>query len=199
MITYFAKKCKEMLKKDTKKNMTEAEQCESAGAEYKYEESVCPNCGAKGKLKPNGSYYRHIVTYIDEKVDNKYVETRRFRCKSCKKTHALIYGVLVPYSMYTVSFKLSVLLAYYERKMTVAAICEKYRIAKSTLYKWKAQLVEQKELLLGEVVSVKTTAIRFIGDILGFERYPSELKGFYEKYGFSFLQATHSATRPVPP
>jgi len=190
--------CKELMKKITKKIQSDAEASKAAAAEYKYIEGACPNCGAVGQMKPYGSYGRKVVTYINGKVEDEEVQNRRFKCQSCTKTHALVPDVLVPYSPYSLCFKLSVLLAYFERTMPVVDICNHFGIVKSTLYEWKAQFIEHKELLVGKLASQKTTGLAFIREYLESAEWPSPLQRFHEKYGFSFLQGKRSATRLVP-
>ena len=172
---------------------------ESAVAEYKYYEAACPNCGTIGKLMPHGKYGRNIVSYKNGEVSDEKVQTQRYKCKSCKYTHAFLADVLIPNSSYSLCFLLSVLLAYFERSLTVAAICAKFRIVKSTLYEWKNRFMDHKKLLLGELLNVKTSALAFIRECLDSEDWPSPLQWFHEIYGFVFLQAKRPMIRLVPP
>ena len=165
---------------------------------YKHYDERCPHCGAKGKLKPYGSYYRHMVYYTDSKVEDKRIKVLRFKCKSCGKTHALLPDILIPYSSYTLAFKLTVLLEYFKREKTVIQICEYFGIAVSTLYAWKKQLLDHKELVIGVMASKTANIVAFLREFID----SNCLQRFFSKYGFSFMQTRRNrrqTTQSVPP
>jgi len=83
--------------------------------------------------------------------------------------------------------------------MTVAVICESFGIVKSTLYAWKAQFLEHKGLMLGELLNRTTLVLSFIREHLGSESYPSPLQRFFNKLKFSFLQTKRKTSQVVPP
>jgi transposase-like protein len=195
MIPQFTKICKrisEIIKKTARKK-SEEEIYEEAVARFKKEEAGCPECGAIGKLNPYGNYWRNMVYHEDPKINDGVIKIVRYKCGSCGRTHALLPDILVPYSPYTLIFKLTVLLAYYKRDKTAVKICEYYKIAVSTLYAWKKKLLEHKELLMGVVESKKTDAMAFVRGLFESEDTTDSLQGFYAKYGFSFLQNKRNA------
>jgi transposase len=128
------------------------------------------------------------------------VKLLRFECKSCGVTHAIIPGNLIPYSPYNLSFKLIVLIAYFERTTTVVALCANYGIAVSTLYAWKHRLLEHKDLALGALLSMKTLAVDFLRGFFDSVQISDRLSGFFKRFGFSFMQNRCApATRSTPP
>ena len=122
---------------------------------FNYHNERCPGCGAAGKFSPYGDYFRNLVSHDGKKVIESRVNPLRFECVSCNTTHALLPDILIPYSPYSLRFMLTVLVTYFERNMTVAALCAHYGIAVSTFYVWKHRLLEHKDLLLGMLESLK--------------------------------------------
>jgi hypothetical protein len=88
--------------------------------------------------------------------------------------------------------------------MTVGKICERFGIAVSTVYSWKERLLEDKELLLGMLVSLKESAIAFLRNLSGAACISDHLRNFFHMHAFSFMQgrpqqrhgADHSNTAP---
>jgi transposase-like protein len=179
----------------TPETHTEEQIYDWAVYKYKYYGEVCPKCSTPDELAPYGSYYRYLVSYKNGFVVATLLKVSRFKCSSCGSTHALLPDILIPYSSYSLLFKLTVLVAYFERKQTVGAICEKFGIAVSTLYAWKKQLMEHKDLLLGLLVSHTTTGISFLNSLLQSADLSGTLKSFFHRFNFSFLQSP-SQSRP---
>ena len=195
MIRLFTAFCKAFLEK---LNDWQAFQDVSVG--YIHHTEQCPRCGAIGKLSEIKGYTRWIVYRSGGMTANSRAEVRRFNCESCGATHALLPDILVPYSVYSLQFKMSVLIAYSERETTVVKICESFDIAVSTLYEWKKLIAGHKDLMLGALISLKTPALDFLRGLLGSCRVSEPLGSFFGKYGFSFMQGPRTATtRPVPP
>jgi hypothetical protein len=160
----------------------------------------CPRCGTIGKLDPYGGYLRWLVSRRKRKTVYKRIRIRRFKCKSCCATHALLPDILTPYSQYSLHFKLTVLIAYFERCCTVEALCNEFGIAISTLYEWKKCLVSHKELMVGVLLDRKTSNLNFLHDLIGSADLSDMLNRFFRKFGFSFMQRTPAtATLSNPP
>jgi transposase-like protein/ribosomal protein S27AE len=160
----------------------------------------CPKCGASGKLSPYGDYKRWLVSTDGKGVIAECIYPLRFKCGSCGVTHALLPDILVPYSPYSLRFKLAVLIAYFERDSTVAAVCESFGIAVSTVYEWKKLLESYKRLFLSAVLSMKEPALAFLKGLLGEACLSSRLEGFFRQYAISFMQARPMlATQFLPP
>jgi len=195
MIRLFTALCKVLLKK-----VSEEQAFCDALDDFSLYRMQCPRCGAVGKLSGHGIYRRNHVSYIGDGIVDYQVSPCRVKCSSCGTTHALLPDTLTPYSPYTLSFKLMVLIAYYEREATVVDICSIFGIAASTLYQWKKLIVAHKEFMLGVLISRKTPALAFMRSLLGSSNISDILHRFFRKYGFSFMQgASASAAHSVPP
>ena len=192
MIRLFTALCKTILKdlsdKDVFQNETDV---------FRHYDKHCPSCGAVGKLTPYGSYSRGFVYYQDEKVIDFRINPIRFKCGSCDTTHAILPDILIPYSPYSIRFKVAVLIAYYRKTATVAAICEHFCIAISTLYAWKKRLLEHKELMLNALANNKESALTFLRGLFGCDKISDLLADFFQKHAFSFLQNRHVTTTRV--
>jgi hypothetical protein len=167
--------------------------------DFKYHDAHCPKCGAIGRLKPYGDYSRDLVSYKNGKVVYSRVKPLRFKCESCVSTHALLPDNIIPYSPYSLHFKITVLLAYYERKTTVAEICERFLIAVSTLYAWKELLGKHKDLFLGALASQKKAVAVFLHNIYGATSLSDYIRDFFMRYAFSFLQNKSTVTTRLRP
>jgi len=159
----------------------------------------CPCCGSVGKLSSYGGYPRNLVSYKDGVITESLVNPNRYKCASCGATHALLPDILVPYSPYSLRFKLTVLLAYFERETTVEAVCKCFCIAVSTLYAWKKCLLSHKELLLGVLASRKEPIHDFLRNIYESACLSDRLQGFFNQHAFSFLQNRSIAPTPSHP
>ena len=197
MIRLFKELCKTLLE-----NLTDEEIFLKATDDYNHHSERCPRCGVRGRLSPHGIYSRQLVSYENGMVLDQRISLQRFECNSCYSTHALHPDILIPFSPYSLRFKLTVLIAYFERDTTVASICNHFCIAVSTLYEWKKGLLEHKDLLFSILINRNRnkSAVAFIYGLLGSTRLSGILGDFFHRYDFSFLQSRPpTATRGRPP
>jgi transposase-like protein len=202
MIRLFTALCKSLFE-----NLTDAAIFYNATDGFSHYGEKCPSCGAFGKLSPYGGYSRNLVSHKDGMTTESRVSPCRLKCTSCGVTHALLPDIVIPYSQYSLRFKLAALIAYFERNTTVAdakptvrAVCECFGIAVSTLYSWKERLLEHKELLLGMLASKEEPAITFIQNLFGAPCLSGRLRSFFRRHTFSFMQRTPApTTRSQPP
>jgi transposase-like protein len=195
MVRFFTALCKSLLK-----NICDEVIFQEATYRYSYLGEACPHCGAVGKLAPHGDYTRGFTGRKDRKNVDSWLKPLRFLCKSCDTTHALLPDIVIPYGRYSLSFVLTVLIAYFERTTSVVNICEQFGIAVSTLYEWKKRMALHKDLMLGVLISRKTTALAFLRNLLGSNNLSDCLRIFFHKYGFSFMQnRSIPASRRRPP
>lgn len=111
---------------------------------------VCPFCGAKHALSPFASYKRHLVTYNKNTAQDNIIIISRYVCSSCKRTHALLPSVIVPYLSFSFKFTVSLIHDYLVHKYhSVEAMCEHYGIAISTFYRILKTFKEHKQIWLG--------------------------------------------------
>lgn len=64
-----------------------------------FTETPCPKCPAIGRFNLHGSYQRFIVYFNEAELIQEMIDIKRVRCKSCKSTHAVMPGDLIPYKM----------------------------------------------------------------------------------------------------
>ena len=195
MIRLFKALCKALLDK-----ISEEQAFLAATEAFRPYGGICEICGTVGKFSDYGEYGRNHVTIADNIVIESRVNVRRVRCESCRTSHALLPDTLIPYSPYTLVFKLTVLTAYFDRDRTVEKLCERFGIAVSTLYEWKKIMTAHKDIMLGVLISRKIPTPGFLRNLLGSTADISDtLQMFFNKHGFSFMQdASLSVTRPVP-
>jgi len=195
MIRLFTALCKVLLTK-----ISEVETFYEAIDEVGLFRTSCPKCGTVGKFSSYGSYTRWHVSYSDGEILDSRVSPRRVKCFSCGTTHALLPDTLIPYSPYTLRFRLLVLIAYFSRDTSVVNICDRFGIAVSTLYEWKKIVTAHKDFMLGVLIGRKIPAMEFLRNLLGAADISDILRIFFNKYGFSFMQdASMSVTLSVPP
>jgi transposase-like protein len=195
MVRLFTALCKTLLE-----NLCAQSTYQEAISGYSYRGQACPCCGAIGKFSSYGDYSRGLVDFKGGKSIDIRMKVLRFECLSCNATHALIPDIVIPYGRYATSFVLRVLIAYFERKTTVVEICEQFGIAVSTIYAWIKRMALHKELMLGLLISQKTPALSFLRGLLEAQDLSAQLRRFFRKFGFSFMQGqSAAATRSRPP
>jgi len=197
MIRLFTALCKAALKNFTE---TEYDLFRDASDNFSHYSERCPACGACGKLSYYGDYGRGLVSYESMQTTDYRIRPKRFICASCGTTHALLPDIIAPHSPYSVRFKLSALIGYFDRETTVEAVCRHFGIAVSTLYTWKRDLISHKGLFLGALANIKVSALDFIRGLLSSGCISERSCDFFRKYAISFLQHTPGkATRSCPP
>lgn len=195
MIRLFTALCKIILE-----NHSDYDLFLSSSAGFNHFDKRCPGCGSSAGLFPYGSYTRSLVTHEDGNTKDYSIRPTRYKCKICGTTHALLPDIVTPHSPYSLFFKLTALAAYYERDITVDAVCLSFGIAVSTLYEWKKRLHLHKALLVGALANLKTPALTFIRSLMESVCLSDQLGGFFQKYAFSFLQGPKAAaTQSYPP
>jgi len=195
MVRHFTVLCKTLLS-----SLADERIFQDATDGFRHYTERCPRCGATGKLTPYGDYSRWLVFFAKGAFFSQRIRPLRFLCSSCGSTHALLPDILIPYSPYSLSFKLTVLIAYFERETSVADVCMRFGIAVSTLYVWKERLLEHKELMLGVLASRREPALAFLRELLGSADLSARLRCFFNRYAFSFLQNRPvTAPRSFPP
>ena len=156
---------------------------------------VCPHCGSKGNCVSFAHYDRHLVDFIHGHVCNTPIRVLRVRCSSCQHTHAILPDVIVPYASYSLFFILRVLAEYFIHSLSVEALCFKFAISHSLLYRWLDLFYKNKALWLGALSDLQTLPFAFLLDLIILPLFSSFSKDFFLKTGASFMQAhAHSPT-----
>lgn len=144
-------------------------------------------------MSPVASYRRYLVEWEDGEPVTHTVTVQRYRCGSCRHTHALLPSMLVPYSSYSLRFILEVLRSYFLKTDTVARICERVGIAVSTLYRWKRLFLMHKQLWLGVLEAAHRANCGFLDQLSG-----DILKNHHRALRVSFLQPFRRTVREQP-
>ena len=195
MIRFFAALCKTTLK-----SLSDDDIFHESIRRFNPSTRRCPKCGAKEKLSFHSRYTRNLVSVNEKGISESKVSPARYECGSCRRTHALLPANIIPYSPYSLRFKLTVLAAYFERDYTVVEICNRFGIALSTLYEWKRWFLEHKALWLGALTDLKTSSLTFTRSLLTSTRLGHSLHEFYSLFSYSFMQAHKpKMTRTHPP
>jgi transposase-like protein len=188
MIRLIAALCKTLLE-----SVTDEQIFQEASDGYIHHSKDCPRCSANNKLAPYGGYFRWLVSRWKRKTVDYRIWIRRFKCESCNATHALLPDILTPHSPYSLHFKLTVLIAYFERDCSVETLCEDFGIAISTLYEWKKYLISHRELMIGVLLDQKASTLDFLHALIGSADLSDTLSCFFCKYSFSFMQRAFAA------
>lgn len=149
---------------------------------------TCPYCNSKGNLVPHDNYSRYLVTLKNNRPVTVPLHIPRVKCTSCGHTHALLPGMLIPYSSYSLRFVLTVLEDYFLHVHTVGEICEIYQIAHSTLYVFRSLFLSHKQMILGVLKDAQEKEPDFIREMDG-----QRICQFWNSFRFSFLQAYHAS------
>jgi len=168
---------------------------------FRFEDCICPTCGAKHTCCYHDSYERYLISYQAGKPIYDHISILRVICESCGDTHAILPEDIIPYRSYSILFILTALRDYYTRSGSIQKICDKYQIAVSTLYRWKHLFHQHKKLWLGVLEDAATPASDFLDFLTDFSiRGLSQgLKHFFLSHDFSFLQGTLKTARSASP
>ncbi len=150
---------------------------------------ACPRCKTKHpNWKKHATYCRYLIFFEDGVVVTDLLVITRYKCQSCKHTHALLPDLVIPYSSYSLGFVIVVMQEYFNKNPTVAAICSKYDISVSAFYCWKELFLKHKKIWLGLLDDSLTTSIQFLDTFFGGNRFYNLIE-FFQIAGISFLQS----------
>ena len=82
----------------------------------------CPACPAVGRFNMYGSYWRYTIYFDEDEIKRRLMEIKRIICLSCKTTHAVMPGDIIPYKMLSLFVFIFVLVLFYLRKTSVLKI-----------------------------------------------------------------------------
>lgn len=157
---------------------------------YSHSLQECPSCHSKGNFFPHGSYGRNIIDFSAGKTTYQKISVRRFKCRSCGHTHAVLPDLIVPYAQYSLFFLLRVLAEYFLRLKTVSQICLTYAITPSMLYRWKALFLCHKNDWLPLLEHLETSSFSFLKKLFFMEDFSASFScPFFQLTGVSFLQS----------
>lgn len=76
---------------------------------FKPDQETCPICGSFGNCRIHAYYGRHITDFIAGKSVKSDICVLRVLCNSCRRSHAILPDVIIPYSDYSLFFVLRLL------------------------------------------------------------------------------------------
>ncbi len=148
----------------------------------------CPKCGAKHPgWKRHAAYQRNLISFELGLVVSSLIVIVRYKCSSCRSTHAILPATVIPYGPYSLLFIIAVLSDYYSPSFTVQQVCDKYSISQSTLYEWKALYQKQKKVWIGILEDAAMLPVQFLKGFVDGSRLRN-LNEFFRIAGVSFLQ-----------
>jgi len=89
----------------------------------------CPKCPAIGRFKMNGSYQRYVMYIADGKIVFVLIDIKRIMCKSCKSTHAVMPGDIIPYKLLSLFVVMLLLTACIVEEAPVLRVANKYGLS----------------------------------------------------------------------
>ena len=92
----------------------------------------CPYCNRKNALINYGHYNRNVSFLCENEIKNFYVSIQRVRCKSCKRTHALLPCFIIPYVIMA-SFSIAKIVANTAQK-SAYQICKLFSLSHQIIY-----------------------------------------------------------------
>ena len=94
----------------------------------------CPKCRAVGRFTLHGSYLRHAVYFQGLEAVCELVKIKRVRCLSCKSTHGVMPGDLVPYRLLSLFVVMFILISIIIRETPVLKIAKAWDFSFQFLY-----------------------------------------------------------------
>jgi hypothetical protein len=170
-------------------------------AEFNPYEHKCPLCGTKHPdWEKHATYERYLISFENGHIITYEITIFRYRCPSCKHTHAILPECLIPYRSYSFLFILAVMRDYFASSLTVVDICNKYDISVSTLYSWKKLFLKHKKIWLGLLNDAIMSSLQFL-DSFFTEGIQYALKDFFLIAAISFMQGPYLMKKAysVPP
>jgi hypothetical protein len=99
-----------------------------------FEATPCPVCSAVGRFKMHGSYYRHAIYFKGDEITCRQMEIKRILCTSCRTTHAVLPGDIIPYKALTLLVFIFILTSFYLEKTPVLEIARDWEFSFQLIY-----------------------------------------------------------------
>lgn len=99
-----------------------------------FKTTPCPACPAIGRFKMHGSYWRNAIYFENQEIICKRMEIKRIRCASCRTTHAVLPGDIIPYKTLSLFVFIFILALFYIRKIPVLKIMKVWDFSFQFLY-----------------------------------------------------------------
>jgi hypothetical protein len=162
---------------------------QSCMATFQPELETCPACRSTGNCHVHDYYDRSIIDLKNGQQKRSSLCILRLLCSSCRKTHAVLPDILIPYSGYSLLFILRLLGEYFSGSASIERLCEKYKISKKQLYKWLDLWIIHKQEWLGVLADAECSNLTFWKSITSTVNYSDFAMNFYRCFQISFLQS----------
>ncbi len=111
--------------------------------ERKTSDKTCPKCGVAGNYTGHGGYER----WLDDGSGARRVRVNRVMCRSCGKTHALIWHDMVPYKLRSEAFHLHAFRSWAEGA-SISWLMASTKMAKTSLRRMLSHVRSRLSLML---------------------------------------------------
>ena len=174
------KKCQKSINKHMIIDFTRKSNTNKAVSEEEFKGFGCPKCNAQD-LKYYSTYTRWALTLESEglgrlTLKSTLITVYRGKCGSCKKTHAILPGDIIPYKQYSLETVVTLLTYVLSDKLTVICVEKLLGIPHQIIYgilkQWSAMLI-RLALMLRDTFNLYTitglecdnlSILRFIGE-----------------------------------
>lgn len=123
---------------------------------YNPDSHECQRCHKRIWSSGNVTYYdRAFVWPYNGRPRKETIYIPVYLCEECGRSedgtgtvngdyyHAILGGIIIPFTRYTLPFILTVLDCYVNRTGTVEDVCAQWKINRKTLYSWRDRYMEQ--------------------------------------------------------
>ena len=173
-------------------NISDYELYRLLSADSSTDSFACPSCRAPHAMfVKNGCYRRHLV-FLDHnnRVQDRMITIKDFKCSSCNNTHALLYSLITPYCPYSIRFIVSLIYSRLTgRFKNISELCISYDISERTFYRFWKRLISDvycmRAVLKASSDLLESLRILFLSDNTAFHSY---LETFFKSCGYSFMQ-----------
>lgn len=166
-----------------------------------FKATSCPACPAVGRFNMHGYYCRNAIYFEGDEIICRLMEIKRIKCLSCKTTHAILPGDIIPYKVLSLFVLIFILVLFYLRKIPVLQITEKwyfsFQFIYSTIYAFQMHMnnIRQyfREVSPGDIPAVfdacgvlgliKNPYIKFQSGYTKMIRRPCFMCKFFNKRG----------------
>ena len=100
-----------------------------------FKATPCPKCPGVGRFTMHGCYSRYVIYFTnDEKIICEQKKIKRIYCTSCKSTHAVMPGDIIPYKILSLIVFIHILVSFYLEKVPVQEVAKKLDFSVQFIY-----------------------------------------------------------------
>lgn len=146
----------------------------------------CPSCHSKRSFHRHGTYKRYFITIEDQSLVYDILDILRLKCSSCNATHAILPGDIIPYDIYSYTFKILIISTVINDETPVLAVTDKFSLSFQAIYSFLKNFISYLDriiVLYRELFLWKKTNNPSSKDILNIMIKETSfiLKAFFEK------------------